>query len=227
MRSSVTPQEAAFDAAALRGWLTRFADAVRADYERLTALDAAVGDADHGLNLLRGLDAAVLAAQEPTTPGEVLRVAGRLFVSTAGGATGPLWGTLLMRMGKSIGDSAQSIGAAELVAALRAGVDGVRSRGRAKAGDGTMLDALLPALEALENDSTAWPEAVAAAEAGRDSTARIVPRRGRASYLGDRAVGHVDPGSASAVILISTLASCPCVGTSQLPADLLGIPPRA
>ncbi|WP_375492622.1 dihydroxyacetone kinase subunit DhaL [uncultured Jatrophihabitans sp.] len=195
----------AVDAGTVRDWLERFTASVRDAQEELTALDSAIGDADHALNLLRGLDAAREAAATVDSPGLALRKAGRAFVSYAGGATGPLWGTLLMRTGSAL-EPSPVVDSANFVYALRAGVTGLAERGRCKVGDGTMLDALVPAVEALERNPADWAAASAAAAAGRDSTGDLVPRRGRAGYLGDRAIGHVDPGAASAALLIAALA---------------------
>ncbi|WP_240796190.1 dihydroxyacetone kinase subunit DhaL [Streptomyces sp. RFCAC02] len=194
---------AARDTGFFRRWLTLAAAAVERETGRLTDLDSAIGDADHGSNLRRGFAAvsAALAEEEPATPGAVLTVAGRTLISTVGGASGPLYGTLLRRTGKALG-GAETVGDEELREALRAGVDAVVRLGGAAAGDKTMLDALLPAVEALPDTA----EAARAAAAGAEATVPLQARKGRASYLGERSKGHMDPGAASAALLIGALA---------------------
>ncbi|MGP3968363.1 dihydroxyacetone kinase subunit DhaL [Streptomyces sp. 6N223] len=191
------------DAAFVRGWLGEAAAAIDREAERLTALDSAIGDADHGSNMRRGF-AAVLPALErdaPATPGAVLVLAGRTLVSTVGGAAGPLYGTLLRNSGKALGD-AERVPAGEFAEALRAGVAAVARLGGAAAGDKTMLDALLPAVEELPG----WDAARQAAAKGAAATVPMRARKGRASYLGERSVGHEDPGAASSALLIAALA---------------------
>ncbi|WP_439565271.1 phosphoenolpyruvate--protein phosphotransferase [Microcella sp.] len=196
-------------------WLRRWATAIAANEQHLTALDAAIGDADHGANLHRGMAAVVsqLDAQPPATVREALTRAGLTLVSTVGGASGPLFGTLLLRAGGQCGD-AEALDGAGLVHALRAGTAGVRERGKAELGDKTLLDALVPAIDALDAAvATGAPLAAAAstasiaANAARDATAQLVARRGRASYLGDRSRGGVDPGAASAALMLGALAA--------------------
>ena len=198
----------------LIAWLHRYSAAVTEARQELTDLDAAIGDADHGSNMSRGMAAAVekIDADAPATAGEFGKSVGMTLVSTVGGASGPLYGTLFLRFGVSAGDATE-LDAAALAAALRAGIDGVVARGKAEAGDKTMLDALLPAVAALES-ATASGEGIAAsvaaaadaAEAGRDATIPLVARKGRASYLGERSAGHMDPGSASSAMLVRALA---------------------
>ncbi|MET8557175.1 dihydroxyacetone kinase subunit DhaL [Streptomyces sp. NPDC004959] len=192
------------DAAFFRRWLDAAAALIEEEAERLTALDSAIGDADHGANMRRGFSAVreSLAADEPASPQAVLALAGRRLVSTVGGASGPLYGTLLRRTGKALGERTDP-DRAEFAAALRAGIEAVSALGGAKPGDKTMIDALVPAAEAL---STSW---TAAAEAAREGAAGTVPlraRKGRASYLGERSEGHEDPGAASAALLFAALA---------------------
>lgn len=193
-----------------RGWMERFAELVTADAERLTRLDAEIGDGDHGTNLTRGLRAAVAALSEDLPPGKVLMTTGRALVSKTGGASGPLYGTALRRAGKALGDTAE-VSAAELAGALRAGLDGVRELGNAEEGDKTMVDAWTPAVAAFENASgeglpAAALAALDAAEKGAEATVPLQARKGRASYLGPRSVGHLDPGAASTVLLFRALA---------------------
>ncbi|ONK15796.1 dihydroxyacetone kinase subunit DhaL [Streptomyces sp. MP131-18] len=191
------------DAGFFRRWLTTAALAVEREADRLTELDSAIGDADHGSNMRRGTAAvtAALDKEGPATPGAVLLVAGRTLVSTVGGAAGPLFGTLLRRTGKALGD-AERVGGEELRQALATGVEAVAQLGGAAPGDKTMLDALRPAVEAL-------PDAAAAARAaarGAEATVPLRARKGRASYLGERSEGHMDPGAASATLLFEALA---------------------
>ncbi|MFI1171987.1 dihydroxyacetone kinase subunit DhaL [Streptomyces melanogenes] len=191
------------DAAFFRRWMTATASAVDREAARLTDLDSAIGDADHGANLQRGFTAvtAVLEKEAPDTPGAVLALAGRQLISTVGGASGPLYGTLLRRTGKALGDRAE-VSREELATALGEGVAAVAQLGGAVAGDKTMLDALLPAVEALGESFAA---AGAAAEAGALATVPLRARKGRASYLGERSIGHQDPGATSSALLIGAL----------------------
>ncbi|WP_240134779.1 dihydroxyacetone kinase subunit DhaL [Streptomyces sp. MUM 178J] len=192
------------DARFFHRWMTAAAAAVDREAGRLTELDAAIGDADHGSNLQRGFTAvaAVLEQDAPDTPGAVLTLAGRRLISTVGGASGPLYGTLLRRTGKALGDAAE-VTPAQLAEALDAGVAAVAQLGGAKAGDKTMLDALLPAAEALRESFAA---ARAAARQGALDTVGLLARKGRASYLGERSIGHQDPGATSSALLVATLA---------------------
>ncbi|MEU3956529.1 dihydroxyacetone kinase subunit DhaL [Streptomyces achromogenes] len=192
------------DADFFRRWLTTAAASVGREAERLTALDSAIGDADHGSNLQRGFTAVATALEKetPDTPGGVLILAGRQLISTVGGASGPLYGTLLRRTGKAFGDAAE-VGEEELAAALRAGVEAVMTLGGAAPGDKTMIDALVPAVDAL---GTGFAAARAAAEEGAAATIPLRARKGRASYLGERSVGHQDPGATSSALLIAALA---------------------
>ena len=201
--------------AALGRWLRSFADAVTDNADMLTALDSAIGDADHGANMRRGMKAVVakLDAAPDASPSTLLKTAGMTLVSTVGGASGPLYGTFFLRMGTSIGDRTE-LDAAAFAAALRAGLDGVVARGKAAAGDKTMLDALIPAVDALDAalaDGAGLRDALSAAadaaDAGRDATTPLVARKGRASYLGERSAGHQDPGATSTALLVTAAAS--------------------
>ncbi|MDX2529651.1 dihydroxyacetone kinase subunit DhaL [Streptomyces europaeiscabiei] len=193
------------DADFFRRWMTAAAASVEREAERLTALDSPIGDADHGSNLRRGFTAvaAVLEKEAPDTPGAVLVLAGRQLISTVGGASGPLYGTLLRRTGKALGDTAE-VSETQLTDALRAGVDAVMALGGATPGDKTMIDALVPAVDALAESFAA---ARAAAEEGALATTPLQARKGRASYLGERSIGHQDPGATSAALLIAALAT--------------------
>ncbi|MCT7354145.1 dihydroxyacetone kinase subunit DhaL [Streptomyces sp. 15-116A] len=192
------------DADFFRRWMTTAAASVDREAERLTALDSPIGDADHGTNLQRGFAAVreALEKEPPTTPGAVLTQAGRLLISTVGGASGPLYGTLLRRTGKALGDAGE-VGEEQLAEALRAGVDAVMRLGGATPGDKTMIDALVPAVDALGDSFAAAREA---AEEGAVGTTPLQARKGRASYLGERSIGHQDPGATSAALLIAALA---------------------
>lgn len=180
----------------------------------LIDLDRAIGDADHGENLDRGF-AAVLAALEagvPETPGAVLKVAATTLISKVGGAAGPLYGTAFLRAATTLADVSE-LDSASIAAGLRAAMDGVVARGKAEVGDATMVDALAPAAEAAERvhadggDPVAVLTAAAdAAKEGADSTAPLTARKGRASYLGERSVGHVDPGATSTALLLRSFA---------------------
>ncbi|MBL3664885.1 dihydroxyacetone kinase subunit L [Streptomyces sp. M2CJ-2] len=192
------------DAEFFRRWMTVTAESVDREAERLTALDSPIGDADHGINLQRGFTAvrAALEKEPPATPGAVLTLSGRLLISSVGGASGPLYGTLLRRTGKALGEAAE-VSRQQLAEALRTGVDAVRQLGGAAPGDKTMIDALVPAVDALGDSFAA---ARAAAEEGAVATTPLRARKGRASYLGERSIGHQDPGATSAALLIAGLA---------------------
>ena len=203
--------------AVLEDWVRSFAQLVADNRDYLTELDAAIGDADHGSNMDRGMKAAVAALDEsrPATAGALFSKVGMTLVSTVGGASGPLFGTLFIRMAGSLGD-AETTAAADVAAALRAGLGGVVDRGKAAPGDKTMYDALAPAVDALdaalgdgEPLSTALKHARDAAAAGRDATTPMLARKGRASYLGERSVGHQDPGATTVALLLeaATVAS--------------------
>ncbi|OLT06028.1 dihydroxyacetone kinase subunit L [Pseudonocardia sp. CNS-004] len=201
------------DAAALDRWIRAFAAAITEHEAELTRLDSAIGDADHGANMTRGLKAVVAKLDDgaATGPGALLKQTGMTLVSTVGGASGPLYGTFFLRMATAVGDTDTLDGAA-FAAALRAGVEGVVARGKAEAGDKTMYDALAPAVDALdaalggEDAAGALSAAAAAAAAGRDATTPMQARKGRASYLGERSVGHQDPGATSAALLVQAAA---------------------
>ncbi|ANJ06044.1 dihydroxyacetone kinase subunit DhaL [Streptomyces sp. BPPL-273] len=191
------------DADFFRRWMTATAASVDREAERLTALDSPIGDADHGSNLQRGFRDVVTALEKdaPDTPGAVLTLAGRRLISTVGGASGPLYGTLLRRTGKALADASE-VGREQLAEALREGVDAVRTLGGAAPGDKTMIDALVPAVDALGESFAA---ARTAAEEGAEATTPLQARKGRASYLGERSIGHQDPGATSAALLVAAL----------------------
>jgi dihydroxyacetone kinase-like protein len=192
------------DADFFRRWMTATAASVDREADRLTDLDSPIGDADHGSNLRRGFRAvtAVLEKEAPDTPGAVLTLAGRQLISTVGGASGPLYGTLLRRTGKALGEDVE-VSEGQFAEALRAGVDAVMALGGAAPGDKTMIDSLVPAVDALADGFAA---ARAAAEEGALATTPLQARKGRASYLGERSIGHQDPGATSAALLVAALA---------------------
>ncbi|WP_102192464.1 dihydroxyacetone kinase subunit DhaL [Microbacterium aurantiacum] len=204
------------DTKSLLDWITRYRDAVVEKREWLTELDSAIGDADHGANMARGMNAVAEkldATGAPASVDELLKVVGMTLVSSVGGASGPLYGTLFLRMGMAAGPVTE-LDAAALAASLRAGLDGIVARGKAEAGDKTMFDAMAPAVDALDAAiaggaglADAARAAADAAATGRDATLPLVARKGRASYLGERSVGHLDPGAASTAILFETLAA--------------------
>jgi phosphoenolpyruvate---glycerone phosphotransferase subunit DhaL len=203
------------DVEALRRWIRRFAADVAENRDMLTQLDSAIGDADHGSNLDRGLTVALAALAEPpsTTAAALFKRVGMTLVSNVGGASGPLYGTLFLRMATAAGD-VETLDAEALAKVLRAGLDGVVARGKAQAGDNTMFYALSPAVDALDAGlAQQWSLAQAlraaseAADAGRDATTPMLARKGRASYLGERSVGHQDPGATSMALLIAAAAA--------------------
>ncbi|MCH6159044.1 dihydroxyacetone kinase subunit DhaL [Streptomyces marispadix] len=196
------------DADVIFRWLTAAAASVEREADVLTELDSAIGDADHGSNLQRGFAAVVtaLGKESPSAPGPVLILAGRQLVSSVGGASGPLYGTLLRRTGKALGD-AERVTGAQLAEAMRIGVDAVAQLGGAALGDKTMLDALYPGVEALAAGGPhPYGAARTAADEGALATVPMRARKGRASYLGERSVGHKDPGATSSALLFTALA---------------------
>lgn len=203
-----------FTSAILIAWLRHAAGLIREQRDSLTNLDAAIGDADHGVNLDRGF-AAVVAALPPEPSGDagaLLKSAGMRLISTVGGASGPLYGTAFRRAGKVL-EGHTEFGPNELLLALRGFVEGVAAMGKAEPGDKTMIDALRPAVDALaealaarEPLAVALRAAATAAAAGAAATVPMVARRGRASYLGERSAGHQDPGATSAALIIRALA---------------------
>lgn len=195
-------------------WLAAFRDRVTEQRSYLTELDSAIGDADHGANMARGMAAVMekVGASPATTADELFKTVGMTLVTSVGGASGPLYGTFFLRLGMTAGAVAEC-DAAALSSALRAGLDGVVARGKAEAGDKTMFDAMAPALEAMDAaiaSGASLAEATAAARdaaaAGRDATETLVARKGRASYLGERSAGHLDPGATSTALLFDALA---------------------
>ena len=209
----------AVDSKTITAWMGEIAAAVRAERDHLTQLDAAIGDGDHGINMNRGFEAVTkaLAVQDGAlAPGKLLTIAGKTLVSSVGGASGPLWGTAFRRAGRALGD-APTIEAQALVAALQAAIDGIVELGAAAIEDKTMIDSLTPAVEALRAGldagqplETALAAAAVAAEEGARATIPLQARKGRASYLGERSIGHQDPGATSAALVMRALERAVC-----------------
>jgi len=201
------------DTTVFRAWITSAAGVIEANRDHLTQLDAAIGDADHGINLARGFTAvlAALDAKPAATPGAVLIVTGSTLISKVGGASGPLYGMAFRRAGQALG-AAEEVGLPALGQALEAALAGVQQLGAAREGDKTMVDALAPATRALAkaaaegaSQADALAAAAAAAAEGAAATVSMEARKGRASYLGPRSVGHEDPGAASTVLILTAL----------------------
>lgn len=195
-------------------WIGDVAASVSEQAEHLTDLDRAIGDGDHGSNMKRGFTKAaeIADAEEFAGIDAYLKKIGMTLVSTVGGASGPLYGTFFLRMAGPMAGVSEA-GTAEVGAALRAGVEGVLARGKAEVEDKTMYDAWAPALAAYDEAAAegadlavALQRAAEAAAAGRDATTELVARKGRASYLGERSRGHVDPGAASTTLLLESAA---------------------
>jgi dihydroxyacetone kinase-like protein len=202
------------DAQAVRRWVQEAARVLAEQREHLTDLDAAIGDADHGVNMDRGFKAAVARVDglpADATPGAIVRAVGAAVMSSVGGASGPLWGMAFRRAGQQPGEAPEIDGPA-LADMLDQMVAAMRQLGGAQVGDKTMLDALAPAAETLRarieagaSLKEALTAACEAAEAGRDATIPLQARKGRASYLGERSVGHQDPGATSAAFILRAL----------------------
>jgi phosphoenolpyruvate---glycerone phosphotransferase subunit DhaL len=191
-------------------WMQRYAAKVKQQREELVRLDTAIGDGDHGTNMDRGMTNALerLGADEQPDAGAVLKTVAMALVSKVGGAAGPLYGTLFLRMAAGLEGQAE-IDLAGYAAAWRRGLEGVEARGKAEAGDKTMVDALIPAVEALEGASeldSGLREAAEGARRGMEATIPMIARKGRASYLGERSKDHQDPGATSTYYLHLTAA---------------------
>ena len=199
----------------LETWVRVFADLIAENRARLTELDSAIGDADHGINMDRGMQA-VRAKLDATPLGaadELFKLVGMTLVSSVGGASGPLYGTFFLRFGSACGSSV-ALSADDVVKAFRAGVEGLVARGKPELGDKTMFDSLHPALDALDtavsggmSPGAAFVNAWRAAVRGCEDTVPMVARKGRASYLGERSAGHQDPGATSSALLLQAAAS--------------------
>lgn len=196
-----------------RAWVRAVAAAVDEHKDHLTQLDSAIGDADHGVNMQRGFTAVVAALDgyEPATLGDVLVKTGTTLISVVGGAAGPLYGTFFRAAGKQL--STPSADVSQLAAALTAGLEGVEKMGAAAPGDKTMVDALAPGLAVFTEQAATGADlgpatraAADAAEQGMRDTVALQARKGRASYLGARSIGHQDPGATSAALILRALA---------------------
>ncbi len=205
--------DASLGAAFVLQWVNELARAVRDQRDYLTQLDAAIGDADHGINLDRGLTAAVakLEGMREEPPGTILEAVGTALTFTVGGAAGPLYGSGFRGLGQALGSN-QWFGPEDLLVALRAALEAIQRLGAAAVGDKTIVDAFVPGLAAFERGLRAgegWPAAAKrareAAEEGMRATVPLQARKGRASYLGPRSVGHQDPGATSTAMLFSAL----------------------
>jgi phosphoenolpyruvate---glycerone phosphotransferase subunit DhaL len=200
----------------LTRWMREFRRAIEVNRHLLTELDSAIGDGDHGINMDRGLTAvaAAMDRHQPCHVAVLLKdVVARTLISSVGGASGPLYGTFFLRMAKTTEDR-DHLDGLTFAEAMRAGLDGVVERGKTQAGDKTMYDALAPALDALDDAlasgaglGAALRSATVAADKGRDATIPMCAHKGRASFLGQRSVGHADPGAASAALLIASAAT--------------------
>ena len=210
----MTEADALITASAVRDWIHRFADAIATHRDELVELDNAIGDGDHGTNMDRGMRKAVerLDALESADIGTTFKTVGMALISSVGGAAGPLYGTFFIKLASACADR-DTLDAAGWASAYEAAVEGVQARGKAQPGDKTMVDALVPALEelrhALDGSASlgdALSRSAEAAERGMHATTPLEARRGRASYLGPRSVGHRDPGASSAHLLLCTAA---------------------
>src|SRR5215471_16442835 len=207
------PQEKPMQADVFRAWITAAARVIEEQRDHLTQLDAAIGDADHGINLSRGFTAVLSAIESaaPATPGAVLTLTGSTLISKVGGASGPLYGVAFRGAGKALGDTA-NVDLPGLAGALEAALAGVQRLGAAREGDKTMVDALAPATGAFSKaiaEGASGAEALTmlagAAQAGAVATIPMQALKGRASYLGPRSVGHEDPGAASTALILAAL----------------------
>ena len=216
-------------------WLRAAADRVHAEAASLTALDQAIGDGDHGINLDRGFAAIVAMLDERPAPedgtadatatADLLRQAGKTLISKVGGASGPLYGTAFLRGAGAIGAATDPSSGAAFVAALEAAAGGISALGKSAEGEKTMLDALYPAARAARaaldgggDLATVTAAARDAAAAGAAATIPMLATKGRASYLGERSVGHQDPGATSSALLLAVLAETAAAGTSDAAA---------
>lgn len=219
-------QSEVLSAAQLRNWILRYADRIDENAAWLTQLDAAIGDADHGSNMVRGMQRVRVRLQEPDAARmdcvTLFRTVAMTLISNVGGAAGPLYGAFFLRASKEIAPPhvegqepaarVESLNSPQLAQAFHAGVDGLRQRGKVEPGEKTILDTLLPAEEALReavDNGKPLTEAITrareAAQKGMESTIPLEATKGRASYLGMRSIGHQDPGATSACLLITTL----------------------
>jgi dihydroxyacetone kinase-like protein len=189
--------------------MEKFNAVIEEKKEYLTDLDSAIGDADHGINMNRGMKRIVekVRDKEYTDFGGVFRDVAMTIMSVVGGSAGPLYGTFFMKFGQNLGAKSEA-SVSEIADAMQEGLAGIMSLGKSSPGDKTMVDSLEPALRALkesagDGDEAAWNKAVSEAEKGVEATIPMLARRGRSSYLGERSIGHQDPGATSSLYLIS------------------------
>jgi len=198
----------ALDVTVLTDWMKRTASVIVAQQGYLSDLDAAIGDGDHGANLARGFTAVMAKLGTPADPAGLFKTVGMTLIGTVGGASGPLYGSFFIEMGKAA-QGKPTLDAEAWPRVLAAGVAGVVARGKAQLGDKTMVDALTPAVAAMDG-AAALPAALAAsaraAQQGAEATVPLVARKGRASYLGERSAGHLDPGAMSSAMILAALA---------------------
>ena len=194
-------------------WLQAFAAVLEQNKDYLSELDSAIGDADHGINMDRGFKKVMsqLASVADKDIGSILKTVSMTLISSVGGASGPLYGTLFLRAAIAV-DGKQDLTDEDMVRLLQAGLDGVIQRGKAQLGDKTMIDALSPGVAAFQQTVVegksaleAMQQAVAAAEQGMKDTTPMLARKGRASYLGERSIGHQDPGATSSYLMLKSL----------------------
>lgn len=194
-------------------WLEKTAVVLEENKEYLTQLDSPIGDADHGINMNRGFKKVLekLPSVADKDIGNILKTTGMALISSVGGASGPLYGTFYMRAGMAV-MAKEELNNEDLYKMLQAGVDGIIQRGRAVPGDKTMIDAWTPAMAALkaavdagDDEITALEKSVTAAEKGMKDTIPLQARKGRASYLGERSIGHQDPGATSTYLILNAL----------------------
>ena len=200
---------AELDVPALTGWLDRASKRYAAEQAYLCDLDAAIGDGDHGANMARGFSAGVAKLGAPANPAALFKSIGMTLIGTVGGASGPLYGSFFIEMAKAAGNHA-ALDAATWNQILAAGLAGVMARGKAEPGEKTMIDALEPAVRALREAPDLAAALAASAEAAKQGavdTTPLIARKGRASYLGERAIGHQDPGATSLAMLLEELAA--------------------
>lgn len=192
--------------------IAAIAETIQANKDFLTELDMPIGDSDHGINLARGFQAVVtkLPALAGKDAGTILKNVGTTLVSTVGGASGPLYGSAFMKAGGTMGGK-KSLGLEDLLTMLNAAIEGVKMRGKATTGEQTMLDAMVPAFEAIRDtegtDAQRLRAGLAAAKEGVEKTKDMIATKGRASYLGERSLGHQDPGATSFTLMLETIVS--------------------
>ncbi len=193
-------------------WLQKATELINENKDYLTELDAAIGDADHGLNMARGFSKVMekLATTETKDCGDVFKTTAMTLISSVGGASGPLYGSFFLKA-SMVCKGKEELTPEELIATLDAGVKGIQERGRAEVGDKTMIDVWVPVVDSLKSGAAELPEmmhkAVEVAEKAKESTKDLIAKKGRASYLGERSVGHLDPGAVSSTLIIRALDS--------------------